>query len=427
MQPLDISVAPIFAPLCAPSRYKGIYGGRGKGGSHFFADQVISHSMTEKMDIVCLREVQLSLSQSVKKLIEAKIEAHGLGKHFRVLDTHIESIFGGRIAFQGMSTATNESIKSLEGYRIAYIEEAASFSQRSWDLLTPTIRWEDRARGLQSEIWAVWNPNKPSDPIDHFFRGNNRENLEIPFVPRTDCVVVEASWRDNPWFPNVLKSDMEQDQLRDPDKYRHVWEGAYWSRSDARVFKDVVVEEFTRPPGTLFRFGLDFGYARDPSVLVRCSLEGKRLYVDYEAYEVGCEIINLPDLLRTVPESSEWYIYADSSRPETIAHLKKHGFPRIQPSEKGAGSVKEGITYLQGLTIVIHPRCKRLHKDFMTYAYKTDPKTDEVLPILMHEGSDGVDAVRYSVFQLMKMSQTMKRTTVTETIGSTAVVGGWMA
>ena len=147
---LDIRVAPAFEPLLKPARYKGIYGGRGKGGSHFFADQVIAYSMSEKMDIICLREIQISIAESIKKLIENKIEKHGLGKKFRILDTHIVSPYGGRIGFQGMQNHTAESIKSLEGYRIALIEEANSFSQRSLDLLRPTIRWEDKERGLAS-------------------------------------------------------------------------------------------------------------------------------------------------------------------------------------------------------------------------------------------------------------------------------------
>ena len=113
---LDIKIAPVFDPLLVPSRYKAIYGGRGKGGSHFFADQVISYSMSEKMDIICLREIQLSIAESIKKLIESKIQQYGLGKAFRVYDTHIMSPHGGRIGFQGMQNHTSESIKSLEGY-----------------------------------------------------------------------------------------------------------------------------------------------------------------------------------------------------------------------------------------------------------------------------------------------------------------------
>ena len=133
---LNIPVAKVFRPLLGKARYKGAYGGRASAKSHFFADQVIIKSLGEKCDIICLRETQLSLQQSVKKLIEEKIETFGLGKYFTVLETHIESQHGGRIGFQGMQNHTAESIKSLQGYKYAFIEEAQNLSQRSYSPVT---------------------------------------------------------------------------------------------------------------------------------------------------------------------------------------------------------------------------------------------------------------------------------------------------
>jgi len=426
MTELAIKVAPIYEPLLKQSRYKAIYGGRGKGGSHFFADQVIAYSMSEKMDIVCLREIQLSLNQSVKKLIEDKIVKHGLSAYFRVLDSHIESVHGGRISFFGMQNHTSDSIKSLEGYRVAYIEEAASFSQRSLDLLRPTIRWEDKERGLISEIWAVWNPYKCTDPIDAFFRGNDKEDHEEAFIPRLDSIVVEASYRDNPFFPEVLRGDMEEDRRRDPDKYAHIWEGKYWTRTDALVFRNVKVEEFERPAGTIFRFGADWGFSIDPSVLIRMSLEPgtKRLYIDYEAYMVGCEIRDLPDLFDRVPESRKWYITADSARPETISHMRNNGFPKMNTAVKGTGSVEEGIAFLQSYDIIIHPRCKNTIRECFTHSYRVDKKTDEVLPILEDKRNHTIDSMRYACEGIRQASKTNKRQTVSETLGAYATSGG---
>src|SRR6185295_9751635 len=123
-----------------PSRYKGAHGGRGSGKSHLFGEYLIERCATEKVDAVCVREIQKSLNQSVKKLIEGKIESLGVSHLFEVQRDQIISAHGGRIIFQGMQNHTADSIKSLEGYDIAWVEEAQTLSQHSMDLLRPTIR-----------------------------------------------------------------------------------------------------------------------------------------------------------------------------------------------------------------------------------------------------------------------------------------------
>lgn len=371
----------MFKPLLGASRYKGAFGGRGSGKSHFFAELAIERSIMARTDIVCIREVQQTLAQSVKKLLELKIEGMGLGPRFNILRDHIESDSGGRIIFQGMQTHTAESIKSLEGYDIAWVEEAQSLSQRSLDLLRPTIRKPS------SELWFSWNPNFPTDPVDVLLRGE---------APPPDAVVVQANYRDNPWLPDVLKAELEYDQKRDPDKFAHVWLGEYQRNSESRVFRNWSVEEFERPPGTVFRFGADWGYSIDPSVLVRCSIDGNRLYVDYEAYMIGCEITQLPDLFDRVPESRKWFITADSARPETISHMQRNGFPKISAAIKGAKSLEEGVAFLQAYDIVVHPRCQHVIDELTLYSYKTDPLTGKVTPILEDKNNHLIDALRYA-------------------------------
>lgn len=381
MSILQIDTPRAFKPLLDPSRYKGAYGGRGSGKSHFFAELAIERSIMARTDIVCIREVQQTLAQSVKKLLELKIEGMGLGPRFNILRDHIESDSGGRIIFQGMQTHTAESIKSLEGYDIAWVEEAQSLSQRSLDLLRPTIRKPS------SELWFSWNPNFPTDPVDVLLRGE---------APPPDAVVVQANYRDNPWLPDVLKAELEYDQKRDPDKFAHVWLGEYQRNSGSRVFRNWSVEEFERPPGTVFRFGADWGYAIDPSCLVRCSIDGNRLYVDYEAYMIGCEITQLPDLFDRVPESRKWFITADSARPETISHMQRNGFPKINAAIKGAKSLEEGVAFLQAYDIVVHPRCQHVIDELTLYSYKTDPLTGKVTPILEDKNNHLIDALRYA-------------------------------
>jgi phage terminase large subunit len=378
---LQIPTPRVFKPLLAPARYKGAWGGRGSGKSHFFADCVVEESLLQKTDIVCIREVQKTLDQSVKKLIERKIQDAGVADRFNVLRTHIESDLGGVITFQGMQDHTAESIKSLEGYRIAWVEEAQTLSQRSLDLLRPTIRLPD------SELWFSWNPNHETDPVDALLRGKD---------PPPGTIVVKANYRDNPWLPDVLRVELEYDQQRDPEKFAHVWLGEYQRNSEARVFKNWTVEEFERPAGTVFRLGADWGFSVDPSVLVRCSIEGNRLYVDHEAYLIGCEIVNLPDLFDRVPDSRKWFITADSARPETISHLRNHGFPKINAAIKGPKSLEEGVAFLQSFDIVVHPRCQHVIDELTLYRYKTDPLTGQVLPLLEDKDNHCIDALRYA-------------------------------
>ena len=133
-----------------------------------------------------------------------------------------------------------------------------------------------------------------------------------------------------------------------------------------------------------------------PATLIRCDIDGNRLYVDFEAYMIGCEIVNLPDLFDRVPESRKWFITADSARPETISYMRSHGFPKINQSVKGKGSVEEGISFLQSFDIVVHPRCVHLIDELTMYSYKTDPLTGQVLPILQDKNNHVIDALRYA-------------------------------
>jgi phage terminase large subunit len=212
---LDLGAAPVFEPLLTPSRYKGAWGGRGSGKSHFFAERLIADCVAERALLsVCIREVQKSLKDSAKRLIEAKLARFRLGEAngFKVYRELIRTPGDGIITFQGMQDHTAESIKSLEGFGRALVEEAQSLSARSLALLRPTIR----APG--SELWFAWNPRHRIDPVDAMLRG--------PELP-TGAVVVRANWSDNVWFTAELEQE-RQDCLRmSPDQYDHIWEGGY--------------------------------------------------------------------------------------------------------------------------------------------------------------------------------------------------------
>jgi phage terminase large subunit len=209
-------------------------------------------------------------------------------------------------------------------------------------------------------------------------------------------IVRQVNYVDNPFFPDVLQGEMEFARKRDPEKYQHIWLGGYQRNSEARVFKNWVIEDFDRPKGTIHRLGADWGFSIDPSVMVRCDIEGNRLYVDYEAYRIGCEIVNLPDLFMSIPEAEKWPSVADSARPETISHMRKNGFPKMQAAIKGAKSLEEGVAFLQSFDIVVHSRCQHVIDELTLYRYKTDPLTGQVLPILEDKNNHCIDALRYA-------------------------------
>lgn len=364
-----------------PVRYRAVHGGRGSAKSHSLAQSLILKAAQEPLRIGCFREIQKSIRDSVKRLLDDKIKASGLEGAFVSTDTEIRGHNGSLFIFGGLRT-NPDAVKSTEGLDIAAVFEANKVSQRSLDLLIPTVRKPG------SELWFEWNPENETDPVDAMFRG---EHGAPP-----GSIVRQVNWTENPFFPDVLRQELEWDRKRDPDKYQHIWLGGYLRNSESRVFKNWTVEEFDRPAGTVFRLGADWGFAVDPSVLVRCSIDGNRLYVDYEAWAVGCEIVNLPELFMQVPEAERWPITADSARPETISHMQKNGFPRIRAAIKGPKSLEDGVEWLKSFDIVVHPRCKHLVDELTMYSYKTDPLTGEVLPLLEDKNNHVIDALRYA-------------------------------
>ena len=227
MSILKIPTAKIFEPLLAPARYKGAYGGRGSGKSHFFGELLVETCQAERGTLaVCIREAQRTLAQSSKRLIESKIAALGLGHRFRIYHDKIETPGDGLIIFRGMQDHTSESIKSLEGFGIAWVDEAQNLSARSLSLLRPTIRTEG------SELWASWNPRRKSDAIDDFFRAKKPAG----------AIVVGANWRDNPWFPAVLEHERKTDLSLYPDRYDHIWEGDYVRAFEGAYFAQMLSE-----------------------------------------------------------------------------------------------------------------------------------------------------------------------------------------
>lgn len=238
MTSLSVEVPRKLIPLLQPMRFKALHGGRGGSKSHFFAEQIVLRCLQPpKKDksglynptrVVCIREIQKSIKDSVKQLILDKIRKLGVQHLFDALgaDNDIRGPHGSLIIFRGMQSYSADTIKSLEGYDLAWVEEAQTLSGLSLELLVPTIRkeYED---GTSSELWFSWNPRFKTDPVDMFFRKS----------PPPNAIVVEINWWDNPWFPDVLHQQMLHDFTVDEDKADHVWGGSYGSTQGAILAK----------------------------------------------------------------------------------------------------------------------------------------------------------------------------------------------
>ncbi len=379
----EIALPEAFRPLFHPSRYKAFYGGRGSGKSHSVATALVLMAAAQPLRILAAREIQRSIRDSSKRLLDDRIAALGLKPRYRSTAEGIKGRNGSQFLFAGLRS-NPESIKSMEGIDIAWVEEAATVSQRSLDILVPTIRKPG------SELWFTWNPRDPSDPVDVMFRRG---------PPRPDAILARVDYADNPWFPAVLEAERLWDRARDAEKYAHVWEGAYRLHAETRVFRRWRIDSLAVPKGARPYYGADWGFAADPTVLVRCYLFEGILYIDREAYRVGCPISEIGALLRGVEGThgrAAWPITADSARPELIDHLRREGF-RIKPARKGKGSVEEGVAFLQNHDIVVHPACRHAIDELTLYAYRTDPLTGDILPVLEDRHNHVIDALRYAL------------------------------
>ena len=404
-----------------PSRYKVAYGGRGSGKSWAFAALALVLGTQHPLRVLCAREFQTSIRDSIYKLVTDLIERFGMGGFYEV---QANSVFGPMVPikmpdgttklkrtefiFAGIKTDPLK-IKSMESIDICLVEEAERVSAASWRYLLPTIRTEFGS----SEIWVVFNPRQEDDETYRMFISS----------PPSDMRRVMVNWNDNPWFPHELRgmrlnalrqikeSSSDDDRLQAQAEYDHIWEGALQKNSAATIFRRrVIVHEFDDPHPDLqtrYYYGADFGFANDPSTLIRFwitthrSDDGEReweeLWISHEAFGWRVEIDETPAMYDLVPGSREWPIKGDCSRPETISYLARQGF-NISEAEKWPGSVEDGIAHIKAFErIHIHERCVNMQEEARLYSYKVDKITEQVLPIVVSAHDHGWDAIRYGL------------------------------
>ncbi|NNI74558.1 PBSX family phage terminase large subunit, partial [Pasteurella multocida] len=395
----QIEIPPKLIPVFSKPnmRYRGSFGGRGSAKTRTFAKMtaVIAYKRAMAGDsgvILCGREFMNSLEDSSLEEVKQAIRAESfLNDFFEIGEKYIRTKCG-RVSYIFSGLRHNlDSIKSKARILLAWVDEAESVSEMAWSKLIPTVREHN------SEIWLTWNPEKRDSATDKRFRQ----------FPPDSSVIVEMNYTDNPWFPDVLEQERLNDKKRlDDATYRWIWEGAYLEASEAQIFNGKY-EELEFKPNQDFNgpyFGLDFGFAKDPTAAVKCWVFDNNLYIEYEAGKTGLELDHTAGFMKErVPDIEKYILRADSARPESISYLKRNGIPRIEGVKKWSGSVEDGIEHIKSYKkVYIHPRCKETLREFRLYSYKTDRLTGDVLPTVLDEHNHYIDAIRYALNPLMQ-------------------------
>lgn len=363
------------------------YGGRGSAKSQSLAAIGILESYIDDGVILCCREIQKSISDSVYSMLVSYIEDKGLDKDFKILNTSITNLkTGAEFIFAGLkSNITN--IKSINKLRVVLVDEAENVSQNSWDILLPTPRYGD------VRIYVVFNPRFEDDPTYQLFVANNDDRK----------LVTEIQYQDNPWFPPSLEKQRQRDAKGDAGRYAWIWQGKFLQITDASILaKKLTTREFdvdyTYGDPLI---GIDWGFSNDPTAVIEAYVKDNSLYIRNAGSKVGLELDDTAEwLAKQVPIITKYASRADSARPETISkvkHDKDTPIKLIKACKKWPGSVEDGIAQLQSFDeIVIHPDADCCRAELTAYSFKTD-KYDEITAIPLDKDDHYADALRYAI------------------------------
>jgi phage terminase large subunit len=381
-----------FDPIYNPDnpnykrRYMIWYGGRAGRKSWEIARGLLLRSASSKLRIVCAREFQNSIADSVLKLLEDQIGIMGMEKEFDVQRTTIYHKYtGSQFIFKGLAKANIQALKSLEGADLCWVEEAQVVSEDSWKILTPTIRKPG------SQIIISLNPELAEDPTSVRYLINTPPNsyiCKINYTDNIDCtpeIIEEAEWC----------------KITDLDAYKHVWLGEFRKASDAQILKDKWIVDRFEPKATWDGpyYGMDFGFSTDPMACVEVWVDSiaRKLYVRRESVRRGVEVEEMEEHITKMPGSKRFLHRADNARPELISYLNLQGF-NVVAAQKWQGSIEDGITFLRSfIQIVIHPDCKNTEFECKYYSYKIDKLTGEVTTNIVDKHNHCIDAIRYAI------------------------------
>jgi phage terminase large subunit len=409
-------------------RYKIAYGGRAGAKTDSVAVMLLIEmlrapvsTMQNKVTpfvVLVVRETLESIADSCHATFVKYIDLYNLNKFFKITENKIIcTINNSYIIFKGIRNRPTE-IKSLQGVMRCWVEEAANVSRNSWDILIPTIRAEG------SEIWITFNPINALDETYQRFVAN----------PHPDSIVVNVNFYDNPFNNSDTLKEIKNWKLFRPEDYEHIFLGKVKEYSEALIFKNKFqIKEFkehnwAETLGHKFYYGADWGFAKDPTCLIRCFIKEellentevkvKNLYIDYEVGGIGIELTQIKAMFQKIPDIEKYFerkteyrlenqlgpitIYGDSSRPDIISFLRNEGLPLYECYKT---KIEDGIDFLKSFyKIYIHPRCKETIREFQNYSYKINKNNGKILPEVDDKaGVDHyIDALRYSLSDLIK-------------------------
>jgi phage terminase large subunit len=397
------------------ARFKVAKGGRGKGASWAIADRLLDKAHTQPSLILCTREVQNSIADSVHRLLSNRIRSLGYSEFFSITAGSIKNIVtGSEFLFRGLNDLTVDTVKSMEGITDVWLAEAHNVGAKSWLVLEPTIRTDG------STIWVDYNPDEEDAPTNVKFTKEAPDN----------AIVRHLTFEDNPFFPEVLEKLRQQslDRIRKAQNddareqaqldYNHVWLGHTRKASKASIFGARFHVEKFEPHVDAGGWdgpydGADWGFGSDPTTRTRSWIwthpNGRRyLAVEREAYLRGADgmalqLRDLPKAFDEFPNSRTTLIMADNSQPQTIGYMQNQGF-KIKGADKWNGSVEDGIQHILGAYdgIIVHPRCPMTAEEMKLYSYKTDRLTGEVLADIVDDWNHAIDSIRYSLGGLIQ-------------------------
>lgn len=362
-------------------REAAVYGGRGSLKSHTVARLLLIKARQKRTRVACFREFQNSIAESSHQLLCDLINQYELND-FQVTDNSIiNKLNGSDFLFKGLHR-NEQSIKSIEGIDIAWVEEAQTVSSKSIDVLTPTIRKPG------SQIIYTYNRLEEEDPV--------HKRLVIEGRPNT--LVINVNYdvaMKYGWLPEVLRIEMEDDKARRPALYKHKWLGEP-NLQTGRIYSGWVTDIDDIPQeARLVRYGLDFGYSIDPTVILAIYSYNGMYILDEIVYQKGLSNRTIADILLNQPRA---LVVADSAEPKSIDEILSYGV-NIVGAKKGQGSVNQGIQWVQELKVGLTSRSIKTRTGYVNYrwAMDKDEKTLNVPDDSVHEWSNPMDAARYGL------------------------------
>jgi len=363
-------------------REAAIYGGRNSLKSHTVARYLLIRARQAKTRIGCFREFQNSMTDSSHQLLSDLIKKYNLTDFEITKNSIINRVTGSDFLFKGLWN-NEQTIKSIEGIDIAWVEEAQTVSNSSIEVLTPTVRKPG------SQIIYTYNRLLEDDPV------HNRLVLE----GRPNTLIINVNYDTAlkyGWMPEVLRLEMEDDKVKRPLLYKHKWLGEP-SSSERKIYKDWAMVEHVPHEARLERYGIDFGYTNDPSAIVAIYYYNGGYIVDEIAYQKGMSNQAIADVLLNLQRA---VIVADSAEPKSIDEIKMYGLT-ILPAVKGPGSVMTGIQFVQQQRMSYTKRSTNIAKEYARYLWQMD-KDGKIINEPEHTYSHSMDAIRYPMTSLLR-------------------------